>query len=507
MAIQVVYLDPEDDIVSIRDRLNWVREAQVALVLPPKSDILTEYLDLALLRRWADDLRLEVGLVTADDRVTGQAKALGFPVFSSVRATLGSRRGWWRGRRRRERVGQPTRIDPDDRREVQRRTALRPVWQVWGLRYMAVLFYVVTLAVLFVAAVYTIPGATFTLRPEVETIEVKRQIVADPELEAMTGSDSSVPGRVLSSVQEWRAEVATTGVTEVDDAPARGQVVFVNLLDQPVTVPAGTRVSTSAANRAVFQTLAGIEVPGVVGASVTTEIVAVDPGPAGNVEINLINRIEGPLALQLEVRNLAPMAGGGARAEAAVNEADGQRLRSQVMQQLQVRALADMEGQLTGREFLAKDSLRLVRVLHETYSAFPGEQAETLELEIRAELQATAVDEAQAVAAVYRALSLAVQPGFVLMPDSLDIRSGQVQGVDNQGRVTFDMVGSGQVAADLQVDELLAQVAGQKRSVALTYLSEQLPLRDYPELYVWPDWFGRVPYLPVRIQTQIETGS
>ena len=57
------------------------------------------------------------------------------------------------------------------------------------------------------------------------------------------------------------------------------------------------------------------------------------------------------------------------------------------------------------------------------------------------------------------------------------------------------------------IDELLAQVAGQKRSVALTYLSEQLPLRDYPELHVWPDWFGRVPYLPVPIQTQIETGS
>jgi hypothetical protein len=507
MAIQVVYLDPEDDIVSIRDRLNWVREAQVALVLPPKSDILTDHLDLALLRRWADDLRLEVGLVTADDRVTGHAKALGFPVFPSVKSTLRGRRRWWRGRRRREQVGQPTRLDAGDRREVQRRSKPRPVWQVWGLRYIAVLFYIVTLAVLFVAAVYTIPGATFTLRPEVETVEVKRQIVADPELETTAGSGSSVPGRVLSSVQEWQAEVTTTGVTEVDDAPARGQVVFVNLLDQPVTVPAGTRVSTSAARRAVFQTLAEIEVPGVVGASATTEVVAVEPGLAGNVEANLVNRIEGPLALQLEVRNLAAVEGGGVRTEAAVSEADGERLRSQVMQQLQVRALADMEGKLTGREFLAKDSLRLVRVLHETYSAFPGEQAETLELEIRAELQATAVDEAQAVAAVYHALSQAVQPGFVLMPDSLDFRSGRVQGVDNQGRVTFEMVGSGQVAADLQIEELLPRVAGQNRSVALTYLSEQLPLRDYPEVYVWPDWFGRVPYLPVRIRTQIETGS
>ncbi|UCG25091.1 MAG: baseplate J/gp47 family protein [Chloroflexota bacterium] len=507
MAIQVVYLDPEDDIVSIRDRLKWVRESQIALVLPPKSNLLTDYLDLALLRRQTDDLRLEVGLVTVDDRVVGQAKALGFPVFPSVESTLKSRRRWWRGRRRREQVGTPTRMDQEDSREVRRRKTPRARWQVWLLRYGAVLFYIATLAILFVAAVYAIPGATVTLRPIVETVEVRRQIVADPELESTVVGGASVPGRVLSSVQEWQAEVATTGVIEVDDGPARGQVVFVNHLDQPVTVPAGTRVSTSAASRIVFQTLAQIEVPGVVGASAAADVVAVDPGPVGNVNANLINRIQGPLALQLEVRNLEALAGGGARQEPSVSEADRERLRSQIMQQLQVRALAEMEGQLSGREFLAKDSLRLVRILHETYSAFPGEQADSLALEIRAELQATAVDEAQATALVYEALTDAVGTGFALVPESLDFRSGRIQGVDNQGRVIFDMMGAGQMAAELDLGQLLNQVAGQESSIAATYLFERLPLQEYPEVDVWPSWFGRIPYLPIRIQTQIETSA
>jgi hypothetical protein len=163
MAIQVVYLDPEDDIVSIRDRLKWVQESQIALVLPPRGDLLTDYLDLALLRRKADDLRLEVGLVTIDDRVAGQAKALGFPVFPSVESTLKSRRRWWRGRRRREQVGTPTRMDQDDSREVRRRKSPRASWQVWGMRYGAVLFYIATLAILFVAAVCLSPPCTLFL--------------------------------------------------------------------------------------------------------------------------------------------------------------------------------------------------------------------------------------------------------------------------------------------------------------------------------------------------------
>jgi hypothetical protein len=418
---------------------------------------------------------------------------------------LHAKRRWWRGRRRKDRVGQPTRIDASDRQEVERRKAKRAPWQVWSRRYITILFLLVALSILFVAAVYAFPGARLTFHPQVTTIEVKRQIVADPELSGPAGG-ASVPGRVLSSVQTWRAEVATTGLVDVNDAPARGEVVFVNLLDQPATVPTGTRVSTSAGERILFQTVSNLEIPGVVGGSARVEVVAVEPGPKGNVAAALVNRIEGPLAPQLQVRNLEAMAGGGVRAEAAVSEADVDRLRSQIMQQLQVRALAEMEGQLTDREFLAKDSLRVFHVLQETNSAFPGEQAVSLAMEIRAELQATAVDEAEAVALVYQALTDSVPAGAALVPESLDFHSGRVLGVDNQGRVTFDMVAQGSAASEIDVEDALTAVAGQDRAVALDYLAGALPLRQRPEAVIWPLWFGRFPYLPIRIQTEIDTG-
>ena len=44
---QIIYLDREDDLVSIRDRLSWAREKRVLLVLPDgQSDLLQEWLDL-----------------------------------------------------------------------------------------------------------------------------------------------------------------------------------------------------------------------------------------------------------------------------------------------------------------------------------------------------------------------------------------------------------------------------------------------------------------------------
>ena len=107
-GLHVIYLDESDDVVSVCDRVTWAAEYQrLMLVLPEGSDLFTEYLDLVRLRRVADQLRLDFGLVTHDGRVSEQAKALGIPVFSSLEKVENNRRGWWRGRRHRHRPTRP----------------------------------------------------------------------------------------------------------------------------------------------------------------------------------------------------------------------------------------------------------------------------------------------------------------------------------------------------------------------------------------------------------------
>jgi hypothetical protein len=412
-----------------------------------------------------------------------------------------NRRRWWRGKRRSEIVGRPASIDEGDRREMLKRRRSRPLWLRWAYRYTGIFVYFLTLSLLVIAAAYAVPGATITLQPRVMPVEVSRQIVADPQLESVSRGGASVPGRILVSVKEWRAEVVPTSIVDVPDAPATGNVLFVNQSDQPVTIPAGTRVTTSAGTRIVFQTTSAAVAPPEVGATVEVEVVAIQPGPEGNVRVNQVNRIDGPLSVQLDVRNAEPLTGGVSRSERAVSEADHSRLRSQVLQQIQVLALGDMESQLTAQEFLARDSLRVRRIVHETYSHFPGEQTDLLILEIRAELHATAVDESQAISLVYETLADSVERDFELVPESLNFTSGEIIGVDGEGRVTFNMVGEGLMSARLNTNDLLDRITGQDVRVAQAYLYENLPLIDYPNIEVWPGWFGRVPYITTRIRT------
>jgi hypothetical protein len=512
--MQIIHLNADDDLVSINDRLDWTEEQQVLLVLPERGKVLREGLDLVRLRRHADRLRLEVGLVTADADLSDQAKALGFPTFTSSHSAQNSRLGWWRGKRRREVVGLPTiggwrkaprQLDLGDRAEMHRRLTPAAQWRRWLLRYAALFFFFLTVSLLFVGFSYAVPEATITLRPEVQPLSVAQQIVADPTLAEASGS--SVPGRVLAVVETWQANVATTGIATVPNAPARGTVVFLNQVAQEAEVPVGTRVSSSDGSNIIFQTMQAVTVPGVVGATAETEVIAIEPGPQGNVAANLVNRIEGRLALQLEVINLEDMEGGAVRESQVVAEEDQARLRSQVLQFIQAVAQAEMEAQLTAGEFLAVDSLRVAQVFNETYSHFVGEQTTLLSLEMRVEMQGTAIHSSDASGPIFDALAAQVPQGFTLVPSSIQFDHGEVLGVDEEGRITFEMVGDALVAADLTLSEPLAAISGQPADIAAAYLYQSLPLRDVPAVRVWPTWFDRVPYLPARIQTEVETAD
>ena len=109
MSTQLIYLDPEDDIVSIQDRLHWATAQRILLVLPDHGDLLLERLDLMRLRRFVDEQQQEVALVTGDSRVRNQAKPLGFAVFSTIhKGQRASERLWRRFRRQRHRVTRNT---------------------------------------------------------------------------------------------------------------------------------------------------------------------------------------------------------------------------------------------------------------------------------------------------------------------------------------------------------------------------------------------------------------
>lgn len=516
--MQIVYLEPGDDIYSLCDSLNWIHSEKVLFVFPD-GEVDLEGLDLIRLRRFADRKRSEVGLVTTNRGLRRQANAVGLPTFTTSEEAKRSRRGWWRGKRRLERIGLPTFGMPMDSGKPNQssKTTVKTTGpkvttstRQWLIRYAAILLFCLAGSLLYISFLYLIPRASITLRPNLVSLEATQLITAVPGLEQVDYEKVAIPARLITVTQSWKTEIETTGFVDVPTAPAQGRIVFTNVTSDTISVPAGTIIRTAGAdenNSIAFQTVDPITVVGVEGGTAETDVVALEPGPEGNIERETLTILPDSFSKLLEVRNPAPMVGGALRTEAAVTEADLTRLRSQVLQFLQTVALSEMESQLTEREFLARESLQVIELLNERYSHGVGEQTERLAVEMEAALQATAVDTIVASGLVYEALTDQVQEDFSLVANSLTYIPGEVKGADSDGVVSFLMTGSGFVSPDFDLAAALNQISGQDIEVARIYLWQQLPLQELPRIDTWPLWVDRIPYLTRRIQTNIKTDA
>ena len=507
MAEQIIYLDPADDHVSIRDRLDRVEADRVLLVLPAAHEPIRNRLDLLLVRRQAGRLGLAVAIVTTNPAVAAEARDLGLPVFPTVE--IGQNRRWrwpWQPFQRPQVILPPKPPDPGDLREMHRRTRPRPAWQRWANRLGSLALFAFALAFLGIAAVYIVPGATVTLHPESRDLTVTAIVVGDPTVEVADYDAGVIPARVIRVEVNWRGSAATTGTTDVPDSPATGTVVFVNQQAEPITVPAGTIVRTSAGTPIRFRTTRSVEVPGARGATVEAPVIALDAGPRGNIDENLINQIEGALALTLNVRNLTPTQGGGMRQVRSVTQADLDRLRGQVLQQLFQLSKAEMAQWMTESEFLAEESLSLFSVLEQNYSRYVGEQADSVEMRMTALIQGFAVDTTEGYGVVYTALAAETPPGYRLLPETIaQPRRGEVLKVDEQGRVTFLMQGRARIAAVIDLDAVTDTIRGQRIDRASAWILSHVAVQREPEIDVWPSWLGRLPHLPIRIDARITT--
>jgi len=511
--MKVIEVSSDDDIVSVCDLLSWQSDHRVILRLPEATDALSEGVALARLRRHADRLRVDVGLVTTDRALASKAKALGLPSFNSIDEAETSRRGWWRGRRRREFIGLPAFSrdnSPAWRDQVEETTAgsSKPAVskRQWLVRYVAILLFFVAGALAYIWLVYAVPRATIILRPETIEARALPQLVVDPSLDVVDYDGRAIPGRVIELKRSWSEDISTSGSTIVPVSRARGRVILVNKTDRAVPVPAGTLLSTSDGS-VTFQTAIDLRMLGVVSSTAEIEVFAMEAGPQGNVPADSITRIADDLTADLDVSNPEAMSGGELRQVAAVAEEDRARLRAQVLQFLQAVSWADMQGLLNEREFLPRESIRVIALENEQYSHSVGEPADVLRLKIDARLQGTAADLTLASGLVYEALSSGVPAGYTLVAGSIEYSPGDLLSADESGRVSLVMDGRGVMAADLKVDGPVSAIAGQEPEYALAHLLQALPLRATPQLDVWPNWFKRIPYRPERIDVEVVYGD
>lgn len=536
-ATHVVVLPPDVTAAGVRRLIAQCPSGRLALVLPARADglVRTAPVVFQMAQRQAEIQGLPVAVVTRNPALREQARAAGLPVFGTVEGAQEART--WRAP-----APVPTDLPPPPLRDAhepvdeQRRRWLtarfrrvrleeglpRPIpgWlEAVGLAGLLVGLAAAVIGLL----AFVVPVATVRLVPALEPVSATVTITARPDVTAPRAADRVVPARRIGERVEAIDTIETTGTRSAPDQPARGSVVFINRGPAPQEIPAGTVVATSTGANVRFQTTEPAQLPPGVGARATVPVVALEPGPVGNVRAFTINTIEGPLALAANVINPTPTSGGSVKPVAVVTQADKDRLRSRLEPQLKQRAFAALGELLNEGEFVPPETVGTL-VVSETYDRFNDEEAEQLTLGLRLLATALAVDGAAADQMALQELGNTLPRRTRLLVDTVTYTRGPAQVTtleDGTPVITFDVTASGQAVLDIDPAAVRALIRGLPPGEAVQKLQSEWRLQGPPELALGPDWVqpilrrldqgwlpvpvvDRVPWLPFRIHVRID---
>jgi hypothetical protein len=503
---QVIYLEVDDDMAAIRHLLEGTQAKQVLLVIPKGCHTLRDALNQRILRRYTEDLAIDVALVTRDSRTRQMAQTEGIAVVSSVKQ---GQRGRWQGRDpHRSSAERAAAARIAGLRSGRGDTGYNDTLIVWVGRILGLVLFVFLLLLVVALGAVLIPEARVTLAPYRQPVETTLQLRADPEAEKASLADLTIPARLVEADVEGTGEVATISKRDAPDAPATGMVTFINQTATAREILTGTIVRTSTGTTVRFRTVTTATLEPAVGATAVAEIEALQAGPAGHVAAATITEVETP-ALRGNVRviNEQPTEGGGVKQVGVVTRADMDRLKAQLLQQLQQRAYSDLQAQLGEQEFLPPESLT-IEILSEVYDQFLDAEADVLHMQMRIVASGTAVDGANAKLQAYEALQDRVPATYQLGSEEVAFDLNEQVQMDGRA-VLVEVTAAAQLVADVDRGAIRTAVAGLPVEEATQALMGNFALAAPPAVEVQPDWIkrwdllDRVPFPPFRIQVVV----
>lgn len=384
----------------------------------------------------------------------------------------------------------------------------RPVGRSRRGLWVALAALLVLLAAAAAAAWLLLPSASIVIAPREETVgPLSLSVKADPSVTTADPATGVVPAQALTIPLQAQGEFTATGV-KVTETKATGSVTFTsNNTLFPVRVPLGTQVATLAG--VVFVTTESVVVPAAqppppryTQGTVTVPVVALSPGPAGNVSAGSITQDGTDLSNNRISVNNAAATSGGTHTEAKVvaqKDIDGAvaQLTRQLADQLSAQ-LADPGAAPAGTTVFPATKSMTTPAFTPDPASLANQAESTFQLSASATGSVTAVSEDAIRQLADGRIRSEVPADHQLVDGSVAIQLGEAQA--NGGVLTFPVTVSALDVRKLDADTLRQAVKGKPVDEARAYLQRFGEVR----LDTWPGWTSAIPTYDFRLDLRIE---
>jgi hypothetical protein len=481
--------------------MSWSKTGRMLLVWPNKGQVLNQQLELILVNRHAKELGAQLAFVTHDTDVRFFAKEIGIPVFKNLRQAQHTH--WRMGKRKKINL-----LSKDSRPDLETLRKLIHSQSLEILKNPAVRIISFSIAVLalFVLGIFILPGATIFLTPQEKMQSITLSLIADPSLSTVNLSTGGIPTYNQEVIVEGSESSPVTGSMIIPDQIAIGGLRFTNISDHEITVPKGTVVTSLGSDPVRFITSSKDNVTIPPGKSVMLSSRSIKPGTSGNVLANSLVAIEGVLGSDLLVTNLYPTHGGTDASVPAPTDQDIKLLREQLVRKLEQTAIMELNYITPTDDILITPTIKIVEIIDETPIPARGEPGKKLNLSMRLRVQSQVVAAEELLNLATPILEANTPTGYSPVENTIKIEQLTSPILGDNGIPYWKISAYRKLQPFIAIGQAINLVKGLSATQAMDRLNDSLPLAAETQIIIAPEWWPRLPLLPMRIQV-IEPGK
>lgn len=313
---EIIYLEPDEEITSIIDKLRVLKDIKSVFLVAPKDASLTQsVVNLKILKKEAENLGLDVGIVSQENIARNIAAQVGLPVYESI----DSSRPIIEPQKMEPNLDDVIEIDMSEKRPVKpppgvhvnyysgdedeepqspkhvkraQPTTHSQAAPISTAKYEEPVFtkpkkpkkWLIKLAIFFIALIgcgflfyYFYPKATLDLVVKSTPIEENIEITIDTSTDATSDDNKVIPGQILSVKDSVTENFSATGQKDVGEK-ASGTVSLSNGTGAEINVPAGNQLENS--DGYIFVTTSAVSIPGATATVDASGNVQKNPGTA-----------------------------------------------------------------------------------------------------------------------------------------------------------------------------------------------------------------------------------
>jgi hypothetical protein len=523
MDRDTLYLDNDEEITSVVDKLKGASHASIDLVIPKDALLFQGVVNLKLLRKQAESLGKEITIVTQDKVGTKLAEQIGIPVVAKVGQTpkvvkmaesdpVSFNEEDIEMKEDAPKVGESDDTILDTEEVVEAAAAKETVedlpkeelkktagggkmakWKKVGLASGFVFI------ALFVAAYIYVPLANVSIKLAAEKERVDISFKVDKSYDEVDTGAEVIPASIVEEEKEVTEKYQTTGSRDAGEK-ASGTVTIVNheYSTDAFTINAGTRIQTSSG--LIYRTKNNVSVPkyikvgGVVTqeGKVSVDVAADAPGEKYNVVGGKMS-IPGLMSSGVTIDDIYatssnPFTGGSTKTIKFVTQADINKAKEEIGKGAQDELKSAIALKIGDGYRLLDEGLKLEQV-----SAEPTKKVneEATEFELKAKYKATAITFKEDDLLKLAEAVLSDKIGStkeIVEKGSLISTTKFIEADFEKGILSANLSGEAYIAQKLDEDKLKIDLTGENEANAKKYLEgiegvEEVSVRYFPTFY------------------------